>query len=100
MQDLRGGSQELRSYSKSNGKPSKALKLARVMVMEMKRGEFIGTFLVIQGLGVCASKPGGIGWIPGQGIKIPHTLWPKIFFKRGGFKIDFGVYTLKDLFIH
>ena len=38
MQDLRGGSQELRSYSKSNGKPSKALKLARVMVMEMKRG--------------------------------------------------------------
>lgn len=40
MQGLLGYSQELKSYSKSNGKPLKALKLARVMEMEMKRGGF------------------------------------------------------------
>ena len=60
MQDLLGDSQELKSYSKSNRKPLKALKLSRVMVMEMKRGEFIETFLMVQWLGVCASKAGGI----------------------------------------
>ena len=47
MQDLLGDSQELKSYSKSNRKPLKASKLSRVMVMEMKRGEFIGTFLMV-----------------------------------------------------
>lgn len=48
MQDLRGDSQELKSYSRSNGKPLKALTQVRVMVKETKRGEFIGTFLVTQ----------------------------------------------------
>ena len=35
----------------------------------------IGTFLVVQWLGLHASNARGIGSIPGQGTKIPHAIW-------------------------
>ena len=34
-----------------------------------------GTSLVVQWLRLCASTAGGMGSIPGQGIKILHGLW-------------------------
>ena len=32
---------------------------------------------MVQGLRLCISIAGFVGLIPGQGIKIPHALWPK-----------------------
>ena len=32
-----------------------------------------GTSLVVQWLRLCVSSAGGVGSIPGQGTKIPHT---------------------------
>ena len=34
-----------------------------------------GISLEVQRLGLCTSNAGGRGWIPGQGIKIPHYAW-------------------------
>ena len=33
-----------------------------------------GTSLAVQGLRLCASNAGGMGSIPGRGIKIPHAV--------------------------
>ena len=34
-----------------------------------------GTSLVFQWLRLCTSTAGGMGSIPGQGTKIPHSAW-------------------------
>ena len=34
----------------------------------------MGTSLVVQWFRICASTPGGVHWIPGWGIKIPHSM--------------------------
>ena len=34
----------------------------------------VGTSLVVQWLRLCADNAGGVGLIPGQGIKIPHAM--------------------------
>ena len=34
-----------------------------------------GTFLVVPSLRLFASNAGDVGLIPGQGTKIPHTVW-------------------------
>ena len=37
----------------------------------------IGTSLVVQWLGLCTSKAGDMGLVPGWGTKILHAKWPK-----------------------
>ena len=34
----------------------------------------VGTYLVVQWLGLCASTAGDMGLIPGRGTKIPHSM--------------------------
>ena len=35
----------------------------------------LGSSLVVQWLGLCASTAGGTGSTPGQGTEIPHATW-------------------------
>lgn len=55
--------------------------------LDTHRGYFLKRFIVVTSLEVqlfrmCTSNEGGSGLIPGQGIKIPHAEWPKIFFLK------------------
>ena len=34
-----------------------------------------GTSSAVQWLRLCSPNSGGLGWIPGQGTKIPHAVW-------------------------
>ena len=41
------------------------------------KGSDPGTSLVVQWLRLCAPTAGGTISIPGQGTKIPHSMWQK-----------------------
>ena len=40
-----------------------------------KTAAYMGNSLAIQWLRLCISTVGGVGWIPGQGTKIPRVQW-------------------------
>ena len=48
--------------------PNKFLKLKKIIVRDFPGGPVVKTL---------PSNAGGQGSIPGQGVKIPHTSWPK-----------------------
>ena len=41
----------------------------------VSKNYFLGTSLVVQWLGLCASTAGDMGSIPGRGTKIPQAMW-------------------------
>ena len=53
----------------------------------------VGSSLVVQWLGLCASTTGGMGSIPGGGTKIPHAAWC-------GQKKKIGWLLIKQIILH
>ena len=51
------------------------MNLVTLQVTKLIYRNQLGTSLVVQWLGFCASTAGDIGLIPGRGTKIPHATW-------------------------